>query len=145
MKEDVAGLEVPMHNVSVGEHLECLEYLGKVDKHLGLRQRPTFFNLLFECALVTELVEEVEVVGCFQDLDELYDVRGLRHGEDLNLVESALFQFWVLSELADVNDFDCYFPLGFGVDAPVDLAVLTLTYLLVESVVLYYLHHSNQY
>lgn len=98
---------------------------------------------MLQSPFVAELVEEVEVVGGFEDLDEPDYVGAADFAQDLDLVKSALLEFPVLFEFVDVDDFDGYGSVGVGVDASVDLAVLAFADLLVDCVVLDDLDHMK--
>ena len=48
-------------------------------------------DLAIKGSPIAILIEKVEVVECFQDLNELDDVGRVNLGEHLNLIESAFF------------------------------------------------------
>ena len=96
---------------------------------------------MVEGASVAEFVEEVEVVDGFEDLYEANDVGGFDFVKDVNLVEGALLEFWVILESFNIDDFDCNFFVCSGVDSSIDFAVLSLSDLFVKGVVFDDLDH----
>lgn len=62
-------------------------------------------------------------------------------GEDIDLVDCAFLQFFVLFKAADFDDLDCVFFVIVLVDCAKDLSVGTFTDYLIKSVILYYSHH----
>ena len=54
-----------MHNIIFIELFECLQELPKDDECLGLGEHLLFLEETFQCASVTVLIDEVEVVGSF--------------------------------------------------------------------------------
>lgn len=143
MEENIPWLQIPMHDILRRQNLERIDNLRQIPQHSWFRNHPHLLDLLLQSPFVAELVEEVEVVGGFEDLDEPDYVGAADFAQDLDLVKSALLEFPVLFEFVDVDDFDGYGSVGVGVDASVDLAVLAFADLLVDCVVLDDLDHMK--
>jgi hypothetical protein len=130
-----------VHDVAGSEDAEGLDQLLKIGENPGLGETAVPANVLVEGASVAELVEEVEVVDGLEDLNEADDVRGVDAREHLDLVEGALLQLRVLLEAPDVDHLRSHLAASAPVDSAVDLAVLSLSDLLVQRVVLNDLNH----
>lgn len=63
-------------------------------------------------------------------------------GEDIDLIDGALLQFFILLETTHFNHLDRVLLAIVLIDGPVDFPVCALPDYLVESVILYYAHHS---
>ena len=98
--------------------------------------------MFLQCSLVAELIEEVEIVGSFEYLNETDDMGTVNFGQDLDFIEGAFFELGVFFILLDVDDFDGHLFLSSGIDASVHFPVLSLPYLFVKGVVLDDLDHS---
>ena len=100
------------------------------------------FDLLLKGTSVAILIDEVVVVGCFQDLDEpdhvgcVFDL-----GEGLDFIYSELLELRAYFEFLDLDDLDGHCLVGLFVDGLVDLSELALADYVVEHVVLYLLAH----
>ena len=67
-------------------------------------------------------------------------------GEDIDLVDGAFLQFFILLETTNLDDLNCVLLVIVLVDGSIDLPVCALPDYLVQSVILYYAHHSiNNY
>jgi hypothetical protein len=143
MHEDVVRFDIAMHNVVPGKYLEGLNDLAEVNQTLFLRQWAFFLEQFVEGASVAELVDEVEVVGCFEHVDVLDDVgAGLKGRQDVDLVDGAFLEFGDFSELFGLDDLDGDLLLGDHVDGFIDLGIDSLAELLFELVVLNNFTHS---
>jgi hypothetical protein len=81
-----------VHNVGLDEDLEGLEEVIEVAESFGLIESSQGPDFLLKGASVAELIDEVVVVGCFEDLDEPDDMRGVfNFAESLDLVDGELF------------------------------------------------------
>lgn len=126
-----------MHDIVLVEDLKGINKLLEDEQSLFFCNDFVFAEETLEGATVTVLVDKVEIVGRFEHIDVLDDVLILLDiGEDVDLVDSALFQFFVLFEPAYLDDFDRIFLAVQLVYSPVDLTVSPLTYYFVECVVL---------
>jgi hypothetical protein len=76
-----------MHDVVLIEFLECLQKLLEDDQCFLLPQRLLLLEEGLEGASVAVLIDEVEVVGRLEGLDEADDVLVLERGEDVDLVD----------------------------------------------------------
>lgn len=131
-----------MHNVVLVEHLEGLDELFEDQEGLPFGNDAILAEHALEGASVAVLVDEVEVVGRLEHVDILdYMLVLLDVGEDIDFVDGALLQFFVLFEPADLDDLDGVLLVIKLVDGPIDLAVGTLANDLVQSVVFDYPHH----
>ena len=128
----VQGLE------GVAQLVEDLDGLLLVEPALGL-------DVLSQRSTVTELIDEVVVVGGAEHLDELDDVGVADLGEDGDLVVGELAELGGVLELLDVHDLDGVDALVLPVLGLVDVAVLALPDLLLQDVVLDYLDHLPKY
>ena len=98
---------------------------------------------LFEVAAVAVLIDKVIVIGCFEHVDVADDVGvGVERGQNVHLVESALFQLGTLLELGRVNHLNGYLFLRLHVDCLVDGGVGSLADLSLQVVVLDDLTHQ---
>lgn len=87
--------------------MKGFEKIFEVFDGLTFRKTALRFDLLFESSSVAEFVDEVVIIGGFEDLDEAYDMSGvLDFGQGLNFVDGELFQFGAHFELLDFDDFD---------------------------------------
>ena len=144
MQQDVAGFDVAVHDVGLGQDLEGLQQILEVTESLGLLELAMQFDFLFQGASVTELVDEVVVVGCLEDLDEANDMGGVLYlGESLYFVDGELLEFGTAPELLQFDYFDCDCLVGLLVDGPVDLTELALPDDVVQHVVLYLFAHCR--
>lgn len=75
LDEDVGRFDIPMDDVAIGEVLESLEELTHQGPYFFLRQRTTFLEGFLQAASLTELGDEVAVVGTFEDLHATDHVR----------------------------------------------------------------------
>lgn len=103
------------------------------------------FDLLLEGTLVAILVKEIEVVYCFEDLNELYNVRAVYFAQDFDFVKSAFFKFRVFFELANMDNFDSYLTIVASVNTFVDFAILSFSNLFMKSVIFNDFDHPLDY
>lgn len=75
LDENIGRLDIPVHDVATGEVLESLEELAHQGPYFFLRQRTAFLESFFETATLTELGDEVAVVGTFEDFHATDHVR----------------------------------------------------------------------
>ena len=81
-----------MHDVVLIEHLEGLKQLFEDKQRILLWQLALLIEKSLESAAVAEFVDEVEIVGSLEHVIVFDDVGvGLDVGEDIDLVDSALF------------------------------------------------------
>lgn len=96
MKEDIFRFEIPVHDFELVKDLESIDDLFEEVHHIGFTHLFLFFDPLLEGAAIAVLVDEVMVVLAFNELMELNDVFAVAHlGEDLHLVDQALFYFGI--------------------------------------------------
>lgn len=69
MKEYVIRFEIPVHNVVLVQNFEGLQQLSENLESSAFREVPLLFQQRLQCLAVAELVDEVEVIGCFEHLD----------------------------------------------------------------------------
>lgn len=66
-----------------------------------------FFEVSLQSSTVTELVNEVIIIGGFKHIDVSDDVsRRFEVGEYVDLIEDSFFKFWHFLELVSVHHFD---------------------------------------
>jgi hypothetical protein len=98
-------------------------------------------DVLGQRSTVTELIDEVVVVGGAEHFQELDDVEVVDLGEDGDLVVGELAEFGRMLELLHIHHFYREDLLVFTVFGLVDVPVLALTYLLKQDVILNNLVH----
>lgn len=107
VEKDVAGLDVPVHDVEPDQDLECPEEISQVGQCFLLSEASLGLDLLFECPSIAILINEVVVVGSFEYLYEAYDVSGVFDlGEGLYFIDGELFEFGAEFELFHFDDLD---------------------------------------
>ena len=74
MQEDVIGFDVSVHDVAFGEDFEGLDHLAEEEEGFFLVEGALLLHEFVHGAAVAELVDEVEVVCCFEHVDVLDDV-----------------------------------------------------------------------
>lgn len=77
MNQDVVRFDVPMHDIALRQHLKGLHHLSEKEKSPFLRERALFIHEFVHGAPVTELIDEVKVVGSFEHIDVLDYVRAV--------------------------------------------------------------------
>ena len=77
MEEYVIRLHIPVHDVVFVEYLEGLEELPENEEGLLLGKLALLGEEIFQCASITKLVNEVEVVACLEHVIVFDDV-GMR-------------------------------------------------------------------
>ena len=106
------------------ENAEGLYDLTEVCEGKFLVQKLVFLEDFFEVTTVTELVDKVKIVDCFEHVEVSDDMgTGLEISEDADLVICAFFQFGKLFELLSFDHLDRYLLLGFHVDCLIDSRV----------------------
>ena len=99
-----------MHDIVFIEYLEGIDELLEDEECLFFGDDPFFAEHAFESAAVAVFVDEVEVVGCFEHVDVLDDVFIFFDvGEDVDLIDSTLFKFFVLLEASNLDNLHCIF------------------------------------
>jgi hypothetical protein len=92
MEEDVAGLDIAVHDVVADEHLEGLEEVLEVAECPFLDQVFGLFDEILEGATVTKFIDEVDIVDGLEYLNKLNDVGGVLYlGECLDFVDGEFF------------------------------------------------------
>jgi hypothetical protein len=110
--------------------------LGKYFNGLFLSQSLFTLDILSKGATVTELIDQIIVVGGSEHFNELDDVGVVDFGEDGDLVVGELREFGSVFELLDVHYFYCVELFCFLVLTFVYVAVLPLADFLQQDVVL---------
>lgn len=142
MDQNIIGLDVSMHDVGSGEHLEGLDDLPEVDEGALFGEGSLLLDKFVERAPVAELIDEVEVVGSLEHVDILDDVGAALEGrQDVDLINCAFLQLGDFSELLGLHHLDGHLLLRLQVHGFVDLRIDSLSQLLLQLVVLYYLAH----
>lgn len=99
-----------MHNVVFIENLESINELLEDEQRLFLGNYPVLPQHAFQGASVAVLVDEVEIVGGFEHINVLDNVLVLLYiGQNVDLINSAFFQFLVLLESPDFDDLNGIF------------------------------------
>ena len=87
--------------------MKGFEEIFEIFDSLIFRKTALRFDLLFESSSVAEFVDEVVIIGGFEDLDEAYNMGGVLYfGQGLDFVDGELFQFGAHFKLLDFDDFD---------------------------------------
>jgi hypothetical protein len=91
MKEYVIRFEIPVHDVVLVQDFEGLQQLSENLESSAFGEVPLLFQQRLQRLAVAELVDEVEVIGCFEHLDVTDDelVR-LDLRQDVDFVYRAL-------------------------------------------------------
>ena len=144
MQQQVFWFEVSVHDVVPVEHFEGFDYLGKIGEGYSFWQHALLLEQFFEGAAVAKLIDEVEIVGSFEHIEVLDDVRAwLEGGKDFYLVVGALLQLGVLLELFSLDHLDRHFLLVLYVYCSVDRRVHASSYLALQRVVIDHLTHPR--
>jgi hypothetical protein len=131
-----------MHDVVSGEYFESLYDLSEIDQGLFLCEGTFFLHEFIEGTSVAELIDEVEVVSCFEHVNVLDYIRaGLKSRQDVDLVDCAFFKLRNLSKFFCLNNFDGDFLFGNHMDCFIDFGIDSLSKLFFKFVVLYDLSH----
>ncbi len=134
-----------MHDVVFVEYLEGIDELFEDEEGLLLRDDLVLPEDSFEGATVTELVDEVEVVGSLEHVDVFYYVLVLLDvGQDVDLVDRALLQLLVLLEPPHLDHLHCVLLVVVFIYCPVHLTVRALSDYLVQRVILNDSNHPKQ-
>lgn len=79
---------------------------------------------------IAELVDKIEIIDSFKHIVVLYYVRtGIQVTENIDLIDSALFEFWKLFKFIGLDHFDGNFQLGLDVNGTVNPGVNTASQL----------------
>ena len=128
MKQYVLWFQVPMHYIVFVEYFERLEDLFQIKESLSLLKFAFLFDNSIESATITELVNKVEIVNCFEHIDVSDNIRTVLYtGEYVYFVDCALLQFGDLLKFFSWNDLDGDFLLVFYIDCFKNLGVDSLT------------------
>lgn len=106
-----------------------------------LRQASILPYFLIKRASITKLIKEVEIIDGLEYLNEPDYIRRVDLRQHLYFIERAFLQLWIVFEAFYIDDLHCYLLAVSAIDAPIYLAVLSLTDLLMKRVVLDDLHH----
>lgn len=74
LEQNIGGFEIAVDDLVHGEHLHPAHYLREDGHGLCLLQPAPGLDQLCECPLGAVLEEEVEVIFCFFDIDQVDDV-----------------------------------------------------------------------
>jgi hypothetical protein len=77
MEEDITRFDIPMHDVEFGQYLEGLHQILEVPQRLLLGKPSLAFDLLVQSTSIAEFIDEVVVVGSFEDLYKSHHVGGI--------------------------------------------------------------------
>jgi len=131
-----------MHNVVLIEYLEGIDELLENQKSLFLGQGSFFSESALECASVAVFVDEIEIIRCFEHVDILnYVLILLDISQNVDLVDRAFLQFFVLFKPSHLDDLDGVFLVVIFIDGSENLTVSALSDYFVKSVVLNDTHH----
>ena len=122
--------------------MESFEKIFEIIQSFFFLEFSSKFNFLFKGTSIAVLIDEVVVVGSFEDFDEPDNMSGiLNFTESLDLVDGELFEFRADFEFLYFDDFDGNDLIGFLIDGSVDLSKLTFSNNIVQDVVLYFFSH----
>lgn len=80
-----------MHDIMLIQNFKCLYNLGKICQSHPFWELSFLFQKFLESATIAELINKIEVVGCFEHIEIFDDVGAwLQVGEDVDLVVGAL-------------------------------------------------------
>lgn len=143
VEEDVGGFEISMQDVFCVEFFKGAPELQENLEGFSFCKFSLGLDVLCKSAAVAELVDQIVVVGSSEHLNELDDVDMVDFAEDGDLVIGELAQFGCMFEFLHVHDLHCKHSLCLAVLCLVDVAVLPLTYLFKQNVILNNLVHSK--
>jgi hypothetical protein len=142
MEEDVAGFDVPVHDVVADEHFERFEEVAEVAQRPFLWEVPGLLDQILECATIAELIDKVDIVGCFEYFDELDNMSGVLYfRKGLNFIDGELFKSGAEFVLLDSDDLDCNYLFSFLVGSLVYLSKFSFTDYSLQTVVLDFFSH----
>ena len=143
MDENITRFDISVHDIILHQHFKRFQKFLKVSKGLFLTQVPTIFDQIFEGASIAEFIHKVNIVGCFQYLNETHDMGGvLNLRESLNLVDGEFLQSGTHFIFLDFDDFDGHGLVGFLVCCLVHFSKLSFPDDLLQAVVFYFFPHS---
>jgi hypothetical protein len=88
VEQNITGLNVSVHDVVFDEHPEGRKQFVEVEKGFFLVEFPFGLDLLLESPLIAELVNEIVIIGRFEDLYKPHNVgRVLNFGQGVDLVD----------------------------------------------------------
>ena len=133
-----------MHDIVFIEDLKSVDELFKNEKCVFFVDKFIFSENRFECSSIAELINEIEVVGSFEHIDVFDDVLIFFYiCEDINLINCAFLQFFVLLETTNLDNLDSVLFVIIFIDCPVNFSVCAFSNNLVKSVILYYANHQT--
>lgn len=121
--------------------MESFQNLREILESLSFRECSLRFYEIFKSALVTELIEEVEVIGSFENFYELDNMRWIDIREDFYFIKGAFLKFGVFFKFLNIYDLDSNLPFSPRINTPENLTILTFSNLLMQRIVLDYLYH----
>lgn len=77
MDEDIARLDVPMHDIILDQHLESFEQISEIAQSPFLAQISILFDQAFQSASIAVLIDKVDIIGCLEYLNKLDYMRGV--------------------------------------------------------------------
>ena len=90
MLQNVCQFKISVHNLTLDQRLECMQYLYKVLKCLLLGKLLLSLDGSQKIALITVLKNEVNIIDCFFDVNQSNYVVILATFQHLNLVFQQL-------------------------------------------------------
>ena len=75
MKQNVTGLQIPVENLLLKQHLKASPQLQKYLNGLQLSQSLLIPNMISQCASIAKLVHQIIVIHGSEHLNELDNVR----------------------------------------------------------------------
>lgn len=96
-----------MHDIVLIEDLKSLKELSKYKKGFFLRKSSLFFKDSLQSSTVTVFVNKIEIIRSFEHINILNDMfMFFDVCENIDLIDSTLLKFLVLSKLGNRNDFN---------------------------------------
>lgn len=124
-----------MQNIFIIQLSECTFQLSKYFQRLTFTQFSQFFNVLCECSSVTELIDQIVVIGSPEHLHKFDDIGVVDFWQDGDLIVGEFTQFRGMLELLDIHDLDCVVLMRFAVLCLIDITVLSLSYFFKEDII----------
>lgn len=118
-----------MHDVVFDQHFKSRKELVKILQGLVFREFPFRFYSLLQSTLIAEFIDEVIIVGGFENFDEsdnvswVFDFR-----QCVYLIDCELFKFGARTKFLDLYDFDGYNLTSFLIISFVDFTEFSRTY-----------------
>lgn len=124
MEKYIIWLHVTMHDIVFVKNLEGLKELFENEQSLWFAKFFLLGQQIFKGAPVAKLIDEVEVVGGFEHVIVSDDVRvGFDAAENVDFVDGALLQFFILSKACNWNNLDSVFFFIIRIYRSVDLSI----------------------